>query len=110
MPVWIDDYQMDMRLRPQWRSLQRVVGVRVEVGCLRSEKHHRQLTGALRLSAWLPGTVFTGLLEGLQTGAHPESPLLHLPAQEPGAPTSNRAQGRHMLRSQRHPDPPLDPF
>ena len=37
----------------------------------RSEKHHRRLTGALRLSVWLPGTVFTGLLKGLQTGAHP---------------------------------------
>ena len=36
----------------------------------RSEKHHRQLTGALSLSAWLPGTVVTGLLKGLQTGAH----------------------------------------
>ena len=70
VPVWIDDCQMDGRLRPRLRSVQRVVGVCVEGGCLRSEKHHRQLTGALRLSAWLPGTVFTGLLKGLQTGAH----------------------------------------
>ena len=75
----------------------------------RSEKHHRQLTGALRLSAWLPGTVFTGLLSGLQRGARPWGALLHLPAQGPGTPISNRAQGRHMLRLQRHPEPPLGP-
>ena len=71
VPVWIDDFQMDRRLRPWWRSVQRVVGMCVEGGCLRFENHHRQLTGSLRLSAWLPGTVFTGLLKGLQTGAHP---------------------------------------
>ena len=76
----------------------------------RSEKHHRELTGALRLTSWLPGTVFTGLLMGLHTRAHPQSALLHLPAQGPGTPTSNRAQGRHMLRSQRYSDPPLVTF
>ena len=71
VPVWIDDCQMDRRLRPQWRSVQRVVGLCVDGSCLRSEKHHRQLTGALGISAWLPGTGFTGLLNGLQIGAHP---------------------------------------
>ena len=74
-----------------------------------SEKHHRQLTGALSLSAWLADTVFIGLLMGMQTGARPWSAVLHLRAQGPGIPTSNRALGRHMLRSQRHPDPPLGP-
>ena len=69
--VWIDDWQMDRRLRPRWRSVQRLVGVCVEGGSLRSEKHHRQLTGSMKLSPWLPDTVFTVLLKGLQTGAHP---------------------------------------
>ena len=27
VPVWIDDCQMDGRLRPRWRSVQRVVDV-----------------------------------------------------------------------------------
>ena len=43
VPVWIDDFQMDRRMRPWWRSVQRVVGMCVEGGCLRFENHHRQL-------------------------------------------------------------------
>ena len=37
-----------------------MVGVCLEGSCLGSEKHHRQLTGALRLSAGLPGICIQG--------------------------------------------------
>ena len=56
VPVWTQGWQVVGRLRPRWRSVQRVVGVGLEGSCLGSEKHHRQLAGGLRLSARLPGT------------------------------------------------------
>ncbi|XP_040098055.1 ral guanine nucleotide dissociation stimulator-like [Oryx dammah] len=64
-----------------------------------SEKHHRQLAGALRLSAWMPGTCSQGSSRDCrQEPVHgaPCSISLH---DRPEPHTSNRAQGRHRGKS-----------
>ena len=85
------------RLCPQWRSVQRVVGVCLEGSCLGSEKHHRQLACGLRLSARLPGTCSQGSSRDCR-----QEPVLGAPCstslhegQEPH--TSDRAQRGHRV-------------
>ena len=105
---------------PWWRSVQsgrHVSGAQMSGG---SENQHRQPDKALRLSAWLLGTDFSGLHTGDRTGAGPRSPLLHLPAGGAGAPHQQQSPGQAQGECQReetphpgspgsrsHPGPPL---
>ena len=82
--VWTDGCQVVGCLRPWWRSVQRVVGVCLEGSCLGSEKHHRQLTGALRLSAGLPGICLQGSSRDCR-----QEPVLRAPAPQPSTRGGN---------------------
>ena len=97
VPVWTQGWQVLGCLCPQWRSVQRVVGVCLEGSCLGSEKHQRQLTSGLRLSAQLLPTCSQvssrDCRQELVLGA-PCSTSLHQ-GQEPH--TSDRAQGVHRV-------------
>ncbi|XP_061260741.1 uncharacterized protein LOC133240253 [Bos javanicus] len=74
-----------------------------------SEKHHKQLAGALRLSAWLTGTCSQGSSwDCRQEPVHgaPCSISLH-EGLEPH--TSNRAQGGHRVNHSYHSNPSVCP-
>ena len=92
VPVWTDGCQVVGCLRPWWRSVQRVVGVCLGGSCLGSEKHHRQLTGALRIPAGLPGICSQGSSRDCRQEPVLRA-LLHTPAREAGAPHQQYSPG-----------------
>ena len=121
VPVWIQGLQVVGCLHPRWRSVGRWWAC-VWRDVWGSEKHHRQLAGALRLSAWLPGTCSQGSSpDCTQEQIHGAPCSISLrEGLEPH--TSNRAQGGHRVSasqeailhpgssgSQSHPGPALSP-
>lgn len=74
VPVWIQGPQVVGCLHPRWRSVGRWWAC-VWRDVWGSEKHHRQLAGALRLSAWLLGTCSQVSRHRLQGHAVPDPGL-----------------------------------